>query len=125
MMSDLRAGDKLALPGKPDSFFEVLDSRLHAGAIQLFDAEKRADQYVEYDDIRARISDGSLVLHRKGMPRVSIAAQYDNPELHSRVSLLNDTLRRIDAIRTQRGLSSCPRRRTRHSHIRCQLVRLQ
>ncbi|MFL9885139.1 transposase family protein [Paraburkholderia agricolaris] len=105
MMSDLRIGDKLAPPGKPESYFEVRDSRLHAGTIQLFDAEKRADQYVEYDDIRARISEGSLLLHRKGMPRVSIAAQYDNPELHSRVSLLNDTLRRIDAIRDQRGLS--------------------
>ncbi|MFM0221670.1 transposase [Paraburkholderia dipogonis] len=105
MMSDLRAGDTLALPGKPDSFFEVLDSRLHAGSIQLFDAEKREARYVEYDDVRARISDGSLVLHRKGMPRVSIAAQYDNVELHSRVSVLNDTLRRINAIRDQRGLS--------------------
>lgn len=105
MMSDLRTGDKLAPPGKPESYFEVRDSRLHAGTIQLFDAEKRADQYVEYDDIRARISEGSLVLHRKGLARVSIAAQYDNPELHSRVSLLHDTLRRIDAIRDQRGLS--------------------
>ncbi|KVW48216.1 transposase [Burkholderia ubonensis] len=105
MMSDLRAGDKVVVPGKPDSYFEVLDSRLHAGSIQLFDAEKRQARYVEYDDIRARISEGSLVLHRKGMPRVSIAAQYDNPELHSKVRLLNDTLRRIDAIRKQRGLS--------------------
>lgn len=105
MMSDLRAGDKVVAPGKPDSYFEVLDSRLHAGSIQLFDAEKRQARYVEYDDIRARISEGSLVLHRKGMPRVSIAAQYDNPELHSKVRLLNDTLRRIDAIRKQRGLS--------------------
>jgi putative transposase len=105
MMSDLRAGDKLAPPGKADSYLEVLDGRLHAGTIQLFDAEKRADEYVGYDDIRARISEGSLVLHRKAMPRVSIAAQYDKPELHSRVSLLNDTLRRIDGIRDQRGLS--------------------
>ncbi|MGF6902583.1 transposase [Paraburkholderia sp. GAS348] len=105
MMADLRAGDKFALPGKPDNFFEVLDSRLHAGSIHLFDAEKREARYVEYEEIRARISEGSLVLHRKGMPRVSIAAQYDNPELHSKVRLLNDTLRRIDAIRDQRGLS--------------------
>ncbi|WP_031360996.1 integrase catalytic domain-containing protein [Caballeronia sordidicola] len=105
MMSDLRAGDKLVLPGKPDSFFEVLNSRLHAGSIQLFDAEKREARYVQYDDIRARIAEGSLALHRKGLPRVSLAAQYDNPELHSRVSWLNDTLRRIDAIREQRGPS--------------------
>ncbi|MCW3640627.1 integrase catalytic domain-containing protein [Burkholderia cenocepacia] len=105
MMADLRAGDKLALPGKTDSCFEVIDARLHAGSIQLFDAEKCEARYVKYDDIRAQISEGGLVLHRKGMPRVSIAAQYDNPELHSKVRLLNDTLRRIDAIRKQRGLS--------------------
>lgn len=105
MMSDLRPGDKLAPPGNPDSYFEVLDGRLHAGSIQLFDAEKREARYDKYDDISARISEGSLVLHRKGMPRVSIAAQYDNPELHSKVRLLNDILRRIDAIRDQRGLS--------------------
>ncbi|ALE53295.1 integrase [Burkholderia sp. HB1] len=105
MMADLRAGDKLALPGKPESYFEVLDARLHAGSIHLFDAEKRADQYVDYDDIRARISEGALVLHRKGMPRVSIAAQYDNPELHDHIRLLTYVLRRIDEIRQQRGLS--------------------
>lgn len=105
MMSDLRAGDRLAPPGEPDSYFEVLDGRLHAGSIELFDAEKRAAQYVKYDDIRVRISEGSLVLHRKGMPRVSITAQYDNPELHRKVCFLNDILRRIDAIRDQRGLS--------------------
>ncbi|WP_341313747.1 transposase family protein [Paraburkholderia sp. IMGN_8] len=105
MMSDLHTGDKLVPPGKPDCYFEVLDSRLHAGSIHLFDAEKSQDWFDKYDAICARISEGSLVLHRKGMPRVSIAAQYDNPELHSKVRLLNDTLRRIDAIRDQRGLS--------------------
>jgi putative transposase len=105
MKSDLRTGDRLALPGKAESDVEVLDGRLHAGFIHLFDAGKCEDRYDKYDDIRARISEGSLVLHRKGMPRVSIAAQYDNPELHSKVRLLNDTLRRIDAIRNQRGLS--------------------
>ncbi len=105
MMSDLRTGDKLTLPGKTDCFFEVRDGHLHAGFIQLFDAEERADKYVEYDDIRARISEGSLVLHRKGMPRISIAAQYDNPELHDHIRLLTYVLRRIDEIREQRGLS--------------------
>ncbi|CAJ2753232.1 integrase catalytic subunit [Burkholderia pseudomallei] len=105
MMSDLRTGDKLALPGKPDSYLEVLDGRLHAGAIELFDVEKRAPRYVEYNDICARISEGSLVLHRKGMPRVSIVAQYDNPALHERVRLLTYVLRRIDEICEQRGVS--------------------
>lgn len=105
MMSDLRAGDKLVLPGKPDSYFEVLDGHLHSNTIHIFDAEKRESRYVEYDSIRARISEGSLVLHRKGMSRVSIAAQYDNLVLHAKVRLLDDTLRRIDIIRSQRGLS--------------------
>jgi putative transposase len=105
MTSDLRAGDKLVLPGKTDSYFEVLDGRLHAGSIEVFDAEKRAARYVEYDDIRARISEGSLVLNRKGMSRVSIAAQYDNPALHDQVRLLTYVLRRIDEICEQRGLS--------------------
>jgi putative transposase len=104
MTSDLRAGDKLVLPGKTDSYFEVLDGRLHAGSIEVFDAEKRAARYVEYDDIRARISEGSLVLNRKGMSRVSIAAQYDNPALHDQVRLLTHVLRRIDEICEQRGL---------------------
>lgn len=105
MMSDLRAGDRLALPGTTDRYLEVLDGHLHAGTIQLFDTQKREARYENYDSIQVGISEGSLVLHRKGMPRVSIAAQYDNPRLHSRVSLLNDALRRIDVIRDQRGLS--------------------
>lgn len=105
MMSDLLAGDKLALPGKPDSYLELLDGRLHAGSIELFDVEKRARRYVEYNDICAQISEGSLVLHRKGMPRVSIVAQYDNPALHERVRLLTYVLRRIDEICEQRGVS--------------------
>lgn len=105
MMSDLRVGDKVAPPGKPDSYFEVLESRLHAGCVRIFDAERREDRYEEEARIRAAISEGSLVLHRKGMPAVSIAAQYDAPKLHNRLRLLNDTLRRIDAIRDQRGLS--------------------
>lgn len=78
MMSDLRAGDKLALPGKPDSYLEVLDGRIHAGTIHMFDAEKREAKYVDEAAIRAGISAGSLILHRKGTPRVGIVAQYNN-----------------------------------------------
>jgi putative transposase len=103
--SDLRRGDKLVSLAGPDSYFEVLDGHLHAGSISLFDAEKRTNVYVDYDDIRTRISDGGLVLQRKGMPRVSIVDQYDNPALHDKVRLLNDLLRRIDKIREQRGIS--------------------
>lgn len=105
MMSDLRAGDKLALPGNTENYFEVLDGHIHSGTIQIFDAEKRESRYVEYEGIRAQISEGTLVLHRKGMPRVSIAAQYHNPALHDQVRLLTYVLRRIDEIREQRGIS--------------------
>nr|WP_198985135.1 hypothetical protein [Herbaspirillum sp. ASV7] len=38
MMSDLRIGDRLTLPGNPDSYLEVLDARIHAGTIHIFDA---------------------------------------------------------------------------------------
>lgn len=105
MMSELRAGDRLALPGKPDSYFEVLDGRIHAGTIQVFDAAKRDSRYVDEDEIRAAISTGSLILHRKGTPRVGIAAQYNNSALQAKVRLLHDVLRRISTIQTRQGLS--------------------
>ncbi len=105
MMPDLRAGDRLSPPGKPECYLEVLDCRLHAGNIRFFDAEKCDDCYLDEPSIRDAISEGSLVLHRKGMPRVSIAAQYDNTALHDQVRVLNYALRRIDEIREQRGIS--------------------
>jgi putative transposase len=105
MMCDLRTGDKLTRPGKPESYFEVLDGRIHAGTIHIFDSEKREARYVDEAGIRAGISAGSLMLLRKGMPRVSIGAQYDNKALHAKVRLLHDALRRIGAIQAQRHLS--------------------
>ncbi|MBS1187841.1 MAG: integrase [Burkholderiaceae bacterium] len=105
MISDLRVGDRLAPPGKPDSYVEVLDNRIHAGAINVFDVEKREARYVDEAAIRAGISAGSLILHRKGKPRVGIAAQYDNPSLHAKVRGLNDALRRIGNIQSKLGLS--------------------
>ncbi len=105
MMSDLRCGDRLTRPLQPDIYWEVLDSRIHAGTIHIFDADKREARYVDEAGIRAGISAGSLVLHRKGMPRVGIAAQYNNPALHARVRLLQDALRRIETIQRQLDLS--------------------
>ncbi|MCC8402009.1 transposase family protein [Paraburkholderia sp. MMS20-SJTN17] len=104
-MSNLQAGDKLMAPGKPESYLEVLDSRLHAGSVHVFDAENHEARFVAEARIRAAISDASLILYRKGMPRVSIAAQYDNPVLHAHVRELTNALRRIDEIRKQRGIS--------------------
>lgn len=105
MMAELRARDKLTRPGKPDSYFEVLDGRIHAGTLHIFDSEKREARYVDEAIIRAELSAGSLTLHRKGMPRVSIPAQYDNTILQAKVRFLHDALRRIDAIQAKRGLS--------------------
>ena len=105
MMSDLRSGDRFSLPGNPDSYFEVLEGRVHAGSIHIFDSEKREARYVDEAGIRAGISSGSLMLHRKGTPRVGLAAQYDDTELHAKVRFLLNVLRRIDAIQAQRGLS--------------------
>jgi len=105
MISDLRTGDKLAIVGKPESFLEILDGRIHAGTLHIFDAEKRESRFIEEATIRSGISTGQIVLHRKGMPRVGIVAQYDNPALQAKVRVLHDALRRIGAIQEKQGLS--------------------
>lgn len=105
MMSDLRQGDKLVAPGTPTIYFEVLDGRIHAGSIHIFDSEKHEARFVDEAGIRNGISTGALKLHRKGIPRVGIAAQYDNHALHAKVRFLHDILRQIDTVRVQQGLS--------------------
>lgn len=105
MMSDLRSGDILARPNQPESYWEVLDGRIHAGTIHVLDAGKRKSLHVDEAEIRAAISDGRLVLHRKGMPRVGLPAQHDNPKLYDRVRLLHDALRRIETIQRQLNIS--------------------
>ena len=105
MMSDLRAGDKLTMPGQSDSYLEVLDGRIHAGTIHVFDAAKRESRYVDESGIRAKISSGSLILHRKGLPRVGIAAQYHNTALHAKVRFLLEILRSIGSIQIKLGTS--------------------
>lgn len=105
MMSDLRPGDKLQVAGKPDSYLEVLDGRIHAGTINVFDAQKHESRYIDEAAVRVGISNGSLVLRRKGMPAVSVCAQYDNPVLHARVRLLYGILRSIAAIQAKQHVS--------------------
>ena len=105
MRSELHIGDKLSQPGKPENHLEVLDTRVRTGSIHVFDSEKREARYVDIERVKAMISEGTLVLTRKGMPRVSIEAQYDNPKLLSRVRLLHDALGRINVIRERRGIS--------------------
>jgi putative transposase len=105
MMSDLRTGDRLAAVGKPENYLEILDGRIHAGTIHVFDAEKRESRFEEEEKIRSGISSGKLVLHRKGMPRVGIASQYDNPALQAKVRVLQNALRRIGAVQEKQGVS--------------------
>lgn len=101
MISTLHSGDRLTLPGKPESYWEVISGVIHAGTIEIFDSEKRTARYVDESKIRAGISAGTLILQRKGMPRVGIAVQYDNPALHARVRQLQEALRYIESIQKQ------------------------
>ncbi|KVR42403.1 transposase [Burkholderia multivorans] len=105
MMSDLLNGDRLAPPGKPESYLEVMDRHLHGGCIQIFDAEKRTARFEDDSTIRKAISTGALVLHRKGMPPVSVAAQANDLVLAEHRRVLTWALRRIDKICEQRGMS--------------------
>lgn len=63
-MYDLRSGDRLVLRNQPESYWEVLDGRIHAGTLHVFDAAKHESRYVDEAGIRAGISAGNLVLHR-------------------------------------------------------------
>ncbi|MYM41909.1 transposase family protein [Duganella qianjiadongensis] len=105
MNSDLRIGDRLAPVGNPEKYFEVLDSRIHAGSIHIFDAEKRESKFIDEAKIRSGISSGQIVLHRKGMPRIGIVSQYDNPALQAKVRLLQSALKRIDTLRSKWNIS--------------------
>ncbi len=105
MMTHLRKHDRLAPPGKPDQYWEVLDERLHACSIHVFDAVKHEARFVKEEAVRAAISDGRMILHRKGMPQVSVPAQYGDEQLHARVGFLCSILRRIEALQLELGLS--------------------
>ena len=105
MNSDLRIGDRLVNVGKPEKYLEILDRRIHAGSVHIFDVEKRESRFIEEAKIRSGISSGQIVLHRKGMARVGIASQYDNPALQSRVRVLQSILRSIDTIQYKQSMS--------------------
>lgn len=101
MISTLHSGDRLTQPNKSESYWEVITGAIHAGTIEIFDSEKRSARYVDESKIRAGISAGTLILQRKGMPRVGIAVQYENPALHARVRQLQEVLRYIESIQKQ------------------------
>lgn len=105
MISTLHRGDRLIQPSKPESYWEVISGVIHAGTVEIFDSEKLTSRYVDESKIRAGISAGTLILQRKGMPRVGIAVQYNNPALHARVRQLQEALRHIDAVQKQLNLS--------------------
>ena len=101
MISTLHRGDRLTQPSKPESYWEVISGVIHAGTVEIFDSEKLTSRYVDESKIRAGISAGTLILQRKGMPRVGIAAQQDDPVLLTRVRQLQDALRQIEEIQKQ------------------------
>lgn len=101
MISNLHSGDKLTQPNKSESYWEVITGAIHAGTIEIFDSEKLTSRYVDESKIRAGISAGTLILQRKGMPRVGISAQHDDPALHARVRQLQEALRHIESVQRQ------------------------
>ena len=101
MISTLHRGDRLTQPSKPESYWEVISGVIHAGTVEIFDSEMLTSRYVDESKIRAGISAGTLILQRKGMPRVGIAAQQDDPVLLTRVRQLQDALRQIEEIQKQ------------------------
>lgn len=105
MMSDLRSGDRLVTTGTPDKYFEVLDGRIHAGTIHIFDTERREARFIEEAIIRSGLSKGEIVLHRKGMTRVGVVSQHDDPAFQAKVCFIQSTLRRIDSIQRKWNLS--------------------
>lgn len=105
MISDLRSGDRLVTAGKPDNYFEILDGRIHAGTLQIFDAERRESRFIEEAIIRSGLSKGEIVLHRKGMARVGVVSQHDDPAFQAKVRFIQNTLRRIDSIQRKCSLS--------------------
>lgn len=105
MISDLRSGDRLTIVGKPGNHLEILDGRIHAGTVHVFDAEKRESRFIDEATIRSAISSGQLVLYRKGMARVDIVSQYNNPALQARVRALQSAMRRIDSIQSKWDVS--------------------
>lgn len=105
MMHTLLANDRLAAPGKPDVYLEVIDPYPRRGSIKVFDAEKREDKYVEALRIQSDIYANKLVLFRAGKPRYSQAAQPDDAQLHERIRFIHAQLREIHRIQKLRGLS--------------------
>ena len=101
MISTLHRGDRLTQPRKPESYWEVISGVIHAGTVEIFDSEKLTSRYVDESKIRAGISAGTLILQRKGMPRVGISAQHDDPALHARVRQLQEALRHIESVQRQ------------------------
>lgn len=104
-MSHLCPGDRLVPAHRPEAYWEVLDGRSHAGTIHVFDALERNARFVDEAEVRAALSAGTLVLRRRGMARVGIAAQHEDQALHARAQWLYEVLRRIEALRVELGLS--------------------
>ncbi|MDF3887904.1 Mu transposase C-terminal domain-containing protein [Cupriavidus basilensis] len=105
MNRSLLLHDRLAPPRNHDAYLEVLDTHPHAGCIKVFDAEKRADRYIELASLLSDIHAGKLTVLRAGKPRFSHAAQPDDQHLHERNRFVQTAIRRIHDIQRRQGIS--------------------
>lgn len=105
MISSLRIRDRLVTPGNPAVCREVLDSHLYGGRIKVLNLEKFTEEYIDLEVIRSGIATGALTLDRPGAPRISIAAQSNDPELVARSRFINELLRKIKKVQEKRGLT--------------------
>ncbi|EEA03724.1 hypothetical protein BH160DRAFT_1021 [Burkholderia sp. H160] len=105
MMRALLRHDRLVPPGNPDAYLEVIDPSPRAGSIKVFDAQLRADRYIDMASVVADVHKGTLSVLRAGKPRFSHAAQPDDETLHERSSFIREAMQRIQAVQKQRGVS--------------------
>lgn len=97
--------DRLAPPGNPNAYLEVLDPHPRGGCIKVFDAGTREDKYIETSRILADIHAGRLTVLRTGKPRFSHAAQPDSAELLERSRFVHAAMQRIHDIQEHHGVS--------------------
>jgi putative transposase len=105
MTHTLLLHDRLAPPKNHNAYLEVLDPRPRDGCVKVFDVAKRADRYVEVATLTADLYTGKLTLLRPGKPRVSLAAQYQDTELHERVLFIKAAMRRIRDLQKRLDVS--------------------
>lgn len=105
MMHTLLARDRLASPKNRDAYFEILDPHPRNGCIKVFDAEKRADRYLEVERIVADVHAGNLTVMRTGKARFSQAGQPDDLVLHQQTAYIRSVMSKIRSLEKRLGIS--------------------